>query len=162
MSKTLVAYFSASGVTAKISKKLADAIGADLHEIQPSQPYTSEDLNWRDKNSRSSVEMNDRNCRPAIENNVADMEQYDTVFVGFPIWWYREPSIIDTFMEAYNFEGKTVIPFATSGGSGMGDAGMNIQELAKGAQVGLGKRFAAGASAAELASWAKEAMGNDR
>ncbi len=160
--KILVAYFSASGVTAKVSKKLADAIGADLHEIQPSQSYTNEDLNWRDKNSRSSVEMNDRSCRPAIENNVADMEQYDTVFVGFPIWWYREPSIIDTFMEAYNFDGKTVIPFATSGGSGMGDSAKYIQELAKGAHVVPGKRFAAGASSDELVSWAKEVMGNDR
>ncbi len=162
MGKTLVAYFSASGVTAKVSKKLADAIGADLYEIIPTQTYTSADLNWQDKNSRSSVEMKDRGCRPTIKNNVADMEQYDTVFIGFPIWWYREPSIIDTFMEAYDFSGKTVIPFATSGGSGMGDSAKNMQELAKGANVRPGKRFAAGASEEELASWVKETMGNVR
>ena len=99
MGKSLVAYFSASGVTAALSKKLADAIGADLYEIEPAQAYTSADLNWMDKKSRSSVEMNDRNSRPAIGNKVDNMGEYSTVFVGFPIWWYREPSIIDTFLE---------------------------------------------------------------
>ena len=153
MGKALVAYFSASGVTAKLAKRLADVIGADLFEIKPEQVYTKADLNWQDKKSRSSVEMNDMSCRPAIGNKVENMEQYDTVFVGFPIWWYREPSIIDTFMEAYNFEGKAVVPFATSGGSGMGDSAINMQELAKGAKVVSGKRFGRNASADELKNW---------
>ena len=156
MSKTLVAYFSASGVTAKVAEKLAGAIGADLYEIKPEQTYTDADLNWQDKQSRSSVEMKDRSSRPAIGNKVENMEQYDTVFVGFPIWWYREPSIIDTFMEAYSFDGKNVIPFATSGGSGLGDSAKNMQELAKGAKVINGKRFSSGASGDELGTWAKE------
>ena len=104
MGKVLVAYFSASGVTAGLSKKLADAIGADLYEIEPAQAYTNADLNWMDKKSRSSVEMNDRNSRPAIGNKVENMGEYSTVFIGFPIWWYREPSIIDTFLEAYDFD----------------------------------------------------------
>ena len=158
MSKALVAYFSASGVTAKVAEKMAGAIGADLYEIKPEQTYTDADLNWQDKQSRSSVEMNDRSSRPAIGNKVENMEHYDTVFVGFPIWWYREPSIIDTFMEAYNFDGKTVIPFATSGGSGLGDSAKNMQKLAKGATVIDGKRFGSGASADELGAWAKEYM----
>ena len=158
MSKALVAYFSASGVTAKVAEKLAGAIGADLYEIKPEQAYTDADLNWLDKQSRSTVEMNDRSSRPAIGNKVENMEQYDTVFVGFPVWWYREPSIIDTFMEAYNFDGKTVIPFATSGGSGLGDSPKNMQELAKGAKVIDGKRFSSGVSADELGAWAKAFM----
>ena len=156
MSKALVAYFSASGVTAKVAEKLAGAIGADLYEIEPEQKYTGADLNWMDKKSRSSVEMKDRSARPAIGNKVDNMEQYSTVFVGFPIWWYREPSIIDTFMEAYNFDGITVVPFATSGGSGLGDSSKNMQELAKGAKVVEGRRFGSGASAEELKSWAQE------
>ena len=156
MTKALVTYFSASGVTAGLSKRLADAIGADLYEIKPERAYTAADLNWQDKQSRSSVEMNDRSSRPAIADKVENMEQYSTVFVGFPIWWYREPSIIDTFMEAYNFDGKTVVPFATSGGSGMGDSSKNMQELAKGAKVVQGKRFGSNASAEELKTWARE------
>ena len=154
MSKTLVAYFSASGTTAKVAKKMAEAIDADLFEIKPETPYTGADLNWQNKNSRSSVEMNDRSSRPAVAVKVADMPQYDVVFVGFPVWWYREPSIIDTFMESYDFAGKTVIPFATSGGSGLGDSAANIQKLAKGAKVVNGKRFSGSASAEELKAWA--------
>lgn len=154
MSKTLVAYFSASGTTAKVAKKMAEAIGADLFEIKPETPYSGADLNWQNKNSRSSVEMNDRSSRPAIAVKAADMPQYDVVFVGFPVWWYREPSIIDTFMESYDFAGKTVIPFATSGGSGLGDSAVNMQKLAKGAKVVNGKRFSGNASAAELKAWA--------
>ena len=154
MSKTLVAYFSASGTTAKVAKKMAEAIGADLFEIKPETPYSGADLNWQNKNSRSSVEMNDRSSRPAIAVKVADMPQYDVVFVGFPVWWYREPSIIDTFMESYDFAGKTVIPFATSGGSNLGDSAANMQKLAKGAKVVNGKRFSGNASAAELKAWA--------
>ena len=156
MSKVLVAYFSASGTTAKVAQKMAEAIGADLFEIKPEKPYTSADLNWQNKNSRSSVEMNDRSSRPAIGVKVADMAQYSVVFVGFPVWWYREPSIIDTFMESYDFAGKTVIPFATSGGSGLGDSAANMQKLAKGAKVVNGKRFSAGASADELKAWASQ------
>lgn len=154
MSKTLVAYFSASGITAKVAKKMAETIGADLFEIKPETPYSGADLNWQNKNSRSSVEMNDRSSRPAIAVKAVNMPQYDVVFVGFPVWWYREPSIIDTFMESYDFAGKTVIPFATSGGSGLGDSAANMQKLAKGAKVVNGKRFSGNASAAELKVWA--------
>ena len=156
MSKVLVAYFSASGTTAKVAQKMAEAIGADLFEIKPEKPYTSADLNWQNKNSRSSVEMNDRSSRPAIGVKVADMAQYSVVFVGFPVWWYREPSIIDTFMESYDFAGKTVITFATSGGSGLGDSAANMQKLAKGAKVVNGKRFSGSASADEIKAWASQ------
>ena len=156
MGKALVAYFSAGGVTAKLAKRLADGIGADLFEIKPETPYTKADLNWMNKKSRSSVEMNDRSCCPAISSKVDNMEQYDVVFVGFPVWWYREPSIIDTFMEAYDFSGKTIIPFATSGMSPVGDSGKNMQELAKGANVVSGKRFKNSASSEELKTWAGE------
>lgn len=156
MKKALVAYFSASGVTAKLAERLADAIGADLSEIDPKVRYTSADLDWRNKQSRSSVEMNDRSCRPEINRTVDDMAQYDVVFVGFPVWWYREPSIIDTFMEAYDFSGKTVVPFATSGGSGIGDSAANLQALAAGAKIATGKRFDASTSADNLANWAKQ------
>ena len=152
--KILVAYFSATGTTAKVADKLAKATGADLFEIKPAQPYTSADLNWTNKKSRSSVEMDDRNSRPAIANKVADMSKYDVIFVGFPIWWYREPSIIDTFMESYDFSGKQVVPFATSGGSGMGDSGSIMQKLAPKAKVDSGKRFSSGVSEADLKSWA--------
>ena len=155
MSKTLVAYFSASGVTAKVAKKLAAAIGADLFEIQPEQLYTDDDLNWQNSRSRSSVEMKDRSCRPAIASKVENMAQYDCVFVGFPVWWYREPSIIDTFMEAYDFSGKKVVPFCTSGGSGLGDSAQNMQKLASGATVVNGKKFSSSVSENELKSWAE-------
>jgi len=155
MSKTLVAYFSASGVTAKVAGKLSNAINADLYEIVPELPYTKADLNWMNKNSRSSVEMNDRSSRPAIRSAVDNMDKYDTVFVGFPVWWYREPSIIDTFMEAYDFTGKKVIPFATSGGSGLGDTSKNLQALAPGAIVINGERFSASISEEKLRAWAE-------
>ncbi len=154
MSKALVAYFSASGTTASLAEKLAEVTGADLFEIRPEVPYTKADLNWMNKNSRSSLEMNDRNARPAIGSRVENMAQYGVIFVGFPIWWYREPSIIDTFMEAYDFSGKTIVPFATSGGSGMGDSSVNMQALAKGAAVTSGKRFGRLASKTELKNWA--------
>ena len=155
MSKTLVAYFSASGVTAKVAKKLASAIGADLFEIQPEQLYTDDDLNWQNSRSRSSVEMNDRSCRPAIASKVENMAQYDCVFVGFPVWWYREPSIIDTFMEAYDFSGKKIVPFCTSGGSGLGDSAQNMQKLAPSATVVNGKKFSSSVSENELKAWAE-------
>ena len=155
MSKVLVAYFSASGVTAGVAEKLSNAIGADLYEIAPEVPYTRADLNWMDKKSRSTVEMEDRSSRPAIGTKVENMDQYDTVFVGFPIWWYREPSIIDTFMEAYDFTGKTVVPFATSGGSGLGDSYKNLQALAPGAKVINGERFPGSVAEDKLRTWAQ-------
>ena len=115
--KVLVAYFSASGVTEGVAKQLAEVTGGDLHKIQPEQPYTEADLDWRDKQSRSTIEMQDKNSRPAITDKLTNMQDYDVVYVGFPIWWYTAPTIINTFMESYDFKGKTVIPFATSGGS---------------------------------------------
>ncbi len=120
MGKVLVAYFSATGTTAKAAKRLADAVHGDLFEIRPAVPYTAADLDWTDKRSRSTVEMQNPASRPEIGSHVDNMAQYDTVFVGFPIWWYVAPTIINTFLEEYDFSGKTVIPFATSGGSGMG------------------------------------------
>lgn len=155
MANVLVAWFSASGVTTKVAEKLANAIGADAFEIVPEVPYTKEDLNWMNKKSRSSVEMNDRSSRPGIKNAVENMDQYDTVFIGFPIWWYREPSIIDTFMESYDFTGKTVVPFATSGGSGLGDSYKNLQALAPGAKVINGERFSVSVSEEKLKAWAE-------
>lgn len=118
--KKLVAYFSASGTTKKAAERLAKAVGADLFEIKPTVPYTSADLNWHNKQSRSSVEMSNADSRPEIAEKLNNMDEYDTVFVGFPIWWYVAPTIIDTFLESYDFSNKTLIPFATSGGSGMG------------------------------------------
>lgn len=156
MSKALVAYFSASGVTKDVSRKLAEKIEAPLFEIQPEQSYTRADLNWNDTNSRSSLEMKDPNCRPSIKNKVENMDQYDVIFIGFPIWWYREPSIIDTFMESYDFSGKTIVPFATSGGSGMGKSSQNLQRLAPDANVKEGKRFGSRVSGTELSNWAAQ------
>ena len=156
MSKALVAYFSASGVTEKVAKKMAEGIGADLYEIVPEKRYTDADLDWRNKNSRSTVEMHDLSFRPAISNRVDDMGQYDVVFVGYPIWWYREPTIIDTFVELYDLSGKTIVPFATSGGSDMSGSEDNIAKLAKGAKVVKGRRFGASADRKELSDWAKQ------
>lgn len=153
MSKKLVAYFSASGVTKSVAEKLAETAEADLFEIVPQQPYTSEDLNWNDSQSRSSVEMNDRSCRPKISSSISNLFQYECVFVGFPVWWYREPSIIDTFLEAYDFSGKMIVPFCTSGGSGLGESVRNIQTFAQGADVRNGRRFSSGVSEEELKSW---------
>mgnify|MGYP005756356769 CR=1 FL=1 len=154
MSKTLVAYFSASGTTARAAREIADAVGADLYEIRPAEPYSSADLNWMDKKSRSTVEMNDPACRPAIAEPVRDMDQYDTVFVGFPIWWYVEPRIVDTFLERYDLSGKTVIPFATSGGSGIGKAEKSLQDHCPKAAWKKGGLVNSGAAA-----WAKSLMG---
>lgn len=153
MGKNLVAYFSASGVTKGVAEKLAKAAGAELFEIVPEQPYTDEDLNWNNKQSRSSVEMNDRSCRPGISTTVSDMGQYDCIFLGFPVWWYREPSIIDTFLEAYDFSSKTIVPFCTSGGSGLGETVGNMRSLVKKADVRDGKRFSSGVSEEELKTW---------
>jgi flavodoxin len=156
--KILVAYFSATGNTKSVASTLATATGADLFEIVPEQPYTSEDLNWHNDKSRSSVEMGDRSSRPAIASKIADISQYKIVFVGSPIWWGREPSIMDTFIESYDFAGKTVIPFVTSGSSDIGDYGANLQALAPNAKVLTGKRFPTNVSATELKTWADEQM----
>ena len=127
MSKKLVAYFPARGTTGAKAKLLAQAAGADLYEIKPAVPYTKADLNWQNKQSRSSVEMSDKSSRPAIADKNADITAYDTIFVGFPIWWYVAPTIINTFLESYDFSGKTIILFATSGGSGFGDTVKNLK-----------------------------------
>lgn len=121
MSKQLVAYFSASGVTAAVAKTLADAVNADLYEIRPATPYSNADLNWSDKNSRSSREAADPKARPALADTEANIAAYDTIFLGFPIWWYVAPHIVNSFLESYDFSGKTIVVFATSGGSGIGD-----------------------------------------
>ncbi len=156
MKKGLVAYFSAGGTTAKLAERLAGEIGADLFAIEPETPYTRADLDWTNSKSRSSLEMNDPASRPAIRAAAPDLCTYDTIFVGFPIWWYREPRIIDTFLESCDFAGKTVVPFATSGMSPLGDSAKNMQQLVPEAKVVNGKRFAASASGKELAAWAQE------
>lgn len=155
MAKTLVAYFSASGTTAKLAERLAAAVGGELYEIQPEIPYTDADLNWMDKQSRSSIEMNDKTFRPAVVGRVKNMEQYDTVFLGFPIWWYVAPTIINTFLEQYDLTGKKIIPFATSGSSGMGNTNKELAPSCPGAVLMQGKRFLANASEKELKEWAE-------
>lgn len=154
--KILVAYFSASGVTAKAAWKLSEAIGADLHEIKPEVPYSSADLDWTDKNSRSSVEMNDPSSRPAIAEKLPDMGKYDVVFVGFPIWWYVAPTIINTFLESYDFSGKTIIPFATSGGSGMGKTNAKLKPSCPGATLLQGRLLNGSLSEASLKKWVQD------
>ena len=149
----LVAYFSATGTTARVADTLARAIGADLFEIVPEQPYTAADLDWRDKDSRSSHEMDDESCRPAVVGGVENMATYDTVFVGFPIWWYVEPRIVDTFLEAHDFSDKTIVPFATSGSSGLGKAPQRMAELAPGATVLEGRMLNGNPGADELRAW---------
>ncbi|MBS6643187.1 MAG: NAD(P)H-dependent oxidoreductase [Clostridiaceae bacterium] len=153
MNNKLVAYFSASGVTAKAAKKLAEAAAADLYEIRPAVPYTAADLNWMDKKSRSSLEMGDPSSRPEITGRVEDMDAYDVVFLGFPIWWYVAPSIINTFLEQYNFSGKKIVLFATSGGSGFGKTAENLRRSAAEADIVEGRMMNGGVSEAELAEW---------
>ena len=155
MSRKLVAYFSASGVTAKVAEKLSEAIGADLYAIEPEVPYTKVDLDWMDKKSRSTIEMNNPASRPAIAGKRDNMNDYDTVFVGFPIWWYVAPTIINTFLESYDLTGKTIIPFATSGGSDMGKTNEKLLPSCKGAKLLNGKVFKASVSGADLAKWAE-------
>lgn len=154
MSKKLVAYFSASGVTKKAAESLAEAAGADLYEISPQIPYTTADLNWMDKKSRSSVEMNDTSSRPALADTAAGIEEYDVIFIGFPVWWYTAPAIIRTFLEAYDFSGKVIVPFATSGGSGLGDTAKTLQKLVPAAAVKDGKLLNGRLNAGELKKWA--------
>ena len=156
--KALVAYFSAGGVIANVAKRLADAIGAAVYEIRPEAPYTAADLDWRDKNSRSTLEMSDKNCRPALADKDAPVADAEVVFVGYPVWWYREPSIIDSFLEAYDFSGKKIVPFCTSGGSSVGRSDIALHKdvsgdvkWAKGKQINR-------ANEAEIRRWLNEVM----
>ena len=151
--KALVVYFSATGTTAKVAKALANAAQADLYEIRPAVPYTSADLNWMDKRSRSSVEMNDKHSRPALADTDAPVAGYDVIFLGFPIWWYTAPTIINTFLESYDFTGKTVVLFATSGGSGLGKSAAELRPSAPGARIVDGRLLNGRLSENELKSW---------
>lgn len=140
-SKVLVAYFSATNTTEGVAEHIANGLNADIYEIIPEEPYTDEDLDYHDNNSRSTIEMNDSSSRPAISGSVDNMEQYDIVFIGYPIWWGDAPRIVSTFVESYDFSGKTVIPFCTSGGSGLGSSGANLEELTSGATWMEGRRL---------------------
>lgn len=153
MNKTLVAYFSASGTTAKVAKHLADAAGADLYEIKPTVAYTPADLNWMDKNARTTKEMNDPKFRPALADNNAPVADCDTIFLGFPIWWYIAPTIINSFLESYDFSGKTIILFATSGGSGFGKAAQSLAPSCPGAVIKEGKLWNGSPSREVLKKW---------
>ena len=156
MSKKLVAYFSASGVTAKVAERLSESIGADLHEITPKVRYTDADLDSRDKTSRSSIEMSNPASRPEIERIRDNMQDYDTIYLGFPIWWYIAPTIINTFLESYDLTSKTIVPFATSGGSGMGKTNELLLPSCPGAILAEGCVFKADISKQELVSWAEQ------
>ena len=159
MAKTLVAYFSASGVTAKVAAKVAQAANADLYEIKPAVPYTKADLNWMDKKSRSSVEMNDKSFRPAMADANAPIADYDTIFVGFPIWWYVAPTIINTFLEAYDFSGKKIILFATSGGSGFGNTAAELKpSVSPDTQIVEGKVINGIRSDKRIAAWVESVL----
>ena len=155
MNKALVAYFSASGITAKAAKMLAKAAEADLYEIKPAVPYTRSDLNWMDKNSRSSVEMQNKSSRPALADTDAKIESYDVIFLGFPIWWYIAPTIINTFLESYDFTGKTIVLFATSGGNGLGQSAEGLQNSAPSAKILDGRMLNGRLNEAELKNWIK-------
>ena len=155
MRKTLVAYFSASGVTKRVAEKLAAATGSDLYEIRPAHPYTRADLNWQDQRSRSSVEMNDPASRPELADHGADLAGYDRVFLGFPIWWYTAPHIIRTFLESYDFAGKVVVLFATSGGSGLGQTARELAPSCPGAKLVAGGLLNGNPPEAFLKQWAQ-------
>ena len=154
MNKRLVTYFSASGVTARASEILAEAAEADIYEIKPKVPYSAADLNWMDKKSRSSVEMNDPDSRPAIAGSTAHIEKYDAIFLGFPIWWYTAPTIIKTFLESYDFTGKRIILFATSGGSGLGDIAKTLKKVCPEADIKNGKLLNGRQDRESLKKWA--------
>lgn len=156
--KTLVAYFSASGVTAAVAKEISDVLGADLYEIKPAAPYTSADLDWMNKKSRSTLEMTDPDSRPEIIDGISNMNEYQTVLIGFPIWWYVEPRIVDTFLESYDFAGKTLIPFATSGGSGIEKAAVSLKEHCPAAVWKAGALL----NRRNAASWAEKLNGEHR
>lgn len=153
MSKTLVAYFSASGVTAKVAERLADTLGADIFAIEPEVPYTMADLDWMDKKSRSTLEMSNPGSRPAIKRVRDNMDDYGTIYVGFPIWWHIAPTIINTFLESYNLTGKTIIPFATSGGSDMGSTNDKLRSSCKGAKLLEGRVWNSNVTADALSEW---------
>lgn len=153
MSKTLVAFFSASGVTRQVAQKLAAAAQADLYEIKPAVPYTQADLNWRDKSSRSSVEMQDPSSRPQLADTDAKIEQYDRILLGYPIWWYMAPTIINTFLESYDFSGKSIILFATSGGSGFGKSVKELSPSCPNAMIREGRMLNGNPSEQELRQW---------
>ena len=154
MSKKLVAYFSASGISKRVAQVVAEVAEADLYEITPETIYTAEDLDWTNKQSRSTLEMQDINCRPAICGNIPDMSNYDTVYIGFPVWWGREPSVVDTFIDAAELCGKTIVPFCTSGSGGIDGAVAHITELTAGkATVTAGQRLSAEANAEEVKTW---------
>ncbi|MBP3902025.1 MAG: NAD(P)H-dependent oxidoreductase [Blautia sp.] len=154
--KALVTYFSASGMTAGVSERLAQAIGAPIYEIKPEVPYTKADLDWTNKNSRSTVEMEDKSCRPALADTQAPVADADIIFVGYPVWWYREPSIIDSFLEAYDFSGKAIVLFATSGSSDIGqEAPVRASQIAK-TEVKASRRFSSNVSTDELKDWAEQ------
>lgn len=154
--KVLVAYFSATNTTEGVAETIADSLGADLYEITPEQPYTSADLDYHDDKSRSTIEMNDPNSRPAISGTVENMDQYDIVFIGYPIWWGDAPRILSTFVESYSFSGKTVVPFCTSGGSGVGSSATNLERLTSGATWLSGTRLNGGASRSSVVEWINE------
>ena len=159
MSKTLVAYFSASGTTARVAKELAQAAGADLYEIRPAVPYTKADLNWMDKSSRSSVEMKDKASRPALADTDAPVAAYDTILLGFPIWWYVAPTIINTFLERYDFSGKKIVLFATSGGSGFGQTVAGLKpSVAADATIVEGKLLNGHQTAESLKAWVETVL----
>ena len=151
----LVAYFSATGTTAKAAKALANAVGGALYEIKPAIPYTGADLNWMDKGSRSSVEMGDTSSRPALADTDAPVAGYDVIFLGFPVWWYVAPTILNTFLEAYDFTGKTIVLFATSGGSGLGQSAARLRPSAPGAKIVDGRMLNGRLNEAELRQWAE-------
>ena len=154
MRRILVAYFSAGGTTRRAAEEIARAVDGDLWEIVPAQPYTAADLDWTDRKSRSTLEMNDPGCRPAMAASAPDLTGYDAVFIGFPIWWYVEPRIVDTFLEGYALSGKAVLPFATSGGSGIGRAEQRLRSLCPQAVWRPGRLVNSGA-----ADWARSALG---
>lgn len=150
----LIAYFSATGTTAKAAKALANAVGGTLYEIRPAVPYTSADLNWMDKSSRSSVEMKDQNARPALKDTDAPVAGHDVIFLGFPVWWYVAPTILNTFLEAYDFTGKTIVLFATSGGSGLGKSAAGLRPSAPGAKIVDGRLLNGRLCEVDLKAWA--------
>lgn len=156
MSKKLVACFSASGTTANVAKNLAKAAGANLYEIKPAVPYSKADLNWMDKQSRSSVEMRDKSSRPELADTDANIADYDTIFIGFPIWWYVAPTIINSFLEAYDFSGKKIVLFATSGGSGFGKAVASLQPSAPKATIVEGAILNGRPNEAKLKAFAEQ------
>ncbi len=151
--KVLVAYFSATGTTKKLAEYAADAVGADLYEIVPEEPYTDEDLDYGDSNSRSSIEMDDPDARPAISGSVENMEQYDIVLIGYPIWWGEAPRIMSTFIESYDFSGKTLVAFCTSGGSGFGRSDSALKSAAGDAAWLDGERLSSSASREDIVEW---------